>query len=198
LGPPAIEHGSQISKRLQLRSARRNVMPKSKGPTLSDASTSPTVDEGGIEAQRALAAVATTMIWYEIYRADLGGWTGAVANGQIGGDITPDPVGIQAVKVWLSPQPAGIGVKYRVQRQDEGWLNWAADGVPLGDIEIVKRLEAIEIQLTGPVGGWGVVYQAFVRDEGWQEFKSNGAMAGTVGMSLPMEALKVVLALTRQ
>lgn len=87
-------------------------------------------------------------------------------------------------------------VAYRVYKQDEGWLDWVANGETAGDGND-HRIEAIEIKLVEHDPIPTVTYQAYSQDFGWtSEVTSSVNYAprtGTIGLSKRMEALAVAL-----
>lgn len=88
---------------------------------------------------------------------------------------------------------SGVGVTYRSQVENLGWLPNVSDGSEAGTEGQSLRIEALDMSLVNAPAGASIQYQTQVQNIGWQNPVEDGADAGTVGQGLRVEALKIKL-----
>ena len=96
--------------------------------------------------------------------------------------------------------PEGAHIEYQVHVQNEGWMDWVADGEFAGTEGKGERIEAIRIRLVDDSGnalsGYSVEYRGHIQDQGDTDWVADGADLGTVGLGKRLEALEVQIVAT--
>ncbi|WKY44012.1 carbohydrate-binding domain-containing protein [Eubacteriaceae bacterium ES2] len=91
--------------------------------------------------------------------------------------------------------PEGAHIEYQVHVQNEGWMDWVADGEFAGTEGKSERIEAIRIRLVDDAGnalsGYSVEYRGHIENVGDTDWVADGADLGTTGLGQRLEALEV-------
>jgi uncharacterized protein YjdB len=103
---------------------------------------------------------------------------------------------MEGFEVALVNPPGNLGLSYRVQVQNIGWMPWVDGGTYAGTQGQSLRCEAFEIVITGtgpdPLG-YSVQYMSHLEDTGDIGPFSDGALCGTVGQRLRLEGMAVTI-----
>ncbi|WKY47365.1 carbohydrate-binding domain-containing protein [Eubacteriaceae bacterium ES3] len=96
--------------------------------------------------------------------------------------------------------PDGAHIEYQVHVENEGWMDWVADGEFAGTEGKSERIEAIRIRLVDDSGntlsGYSVQYRGHIQDQGDTDWVSDGEDLGTTGLGRRLEALEVQIVTT--
>ena len=145
------------------------------------------------------ATTASPVISYTVYGAKDGWSQGAQSDGATAG-TTGQSQSIQAFKANVVSSTdgstfTGLGVKYDVHVQNQGWKNaWPADGTVAGSTTAGLQIEAIKLSLTGDLAGsYDIYYRVHAANVGWMAWAKDGSSAGTTGFGNGVEAIQVKL-----
>lgn len=96
--------------------------------------------------------------------------------------------------------PDNAHIEYQVHVQNEGWMDWVADGEFAGTKDKSQRIEAIRIRLVDDDGnalsGFSVQYRGHIQNQGDTDWVADGAELGTTGLGQRLEALEVKILAT--
>jgi len=121
------------------------------------------------------------------------GWQGWKFNGTLSG-TSGQSKRLEGIKIKLTNNTVGGGIRYRTNIQGYGWMSWKQDGAFSGTSGESKRLEAIQIELTGNMAQkYDVYYRVHSQRFGWLGWAKNGETAGTIGYDYRLESIQIVL-----
>lgn len=138
------------------------------------------------------------------------GWTKEVSGGEFAG-TQGKGLPIEAIKIKLEGQLAEkYNIYYRVLSDKSGWLDWAMNGDPAGEVDVSSKTRAIQVYMDvkgNPAPGSmdtaykgtieapkeaKIAYYTHVQTYGWERQEAyDGKMSGTSGEAKRLEAIKI-------